>query len=310
MARIFSSVEELIGRTPMIELKRIEEAEGLSARLLAKLEKYNPGGSVKDRVALNMIKEAEDAGLLKKGSVIIEPTSGNTGIGLALAASLRGYRTVIVMPETMSLERRRMLAAYGAEIVLTEGSRGMSGAIEKAEELAESMEGSFIPSQFDNPANPRAHEKTTGPEIWDDTEGKVDIFVAGVGTGGTLTGVGRYLKSRNPAIAIVAVEPASSPVLSAGVAGPHGLQGIGAGFVPKVLDMGLYDGVMPIRDEDAYEMGRRLCRKEGLFVGITSGAAVAAAVELAKRHENQGKTIVALLPDDGGRYLSTEMFAK
>ena len=310
MARIFSSVEELIGRTPMIELKRIEAAEGLSARLLAKLEKYNPGGSVKDRVALNMIKEAEDAGLLKKGSVIIEPTSGNTGIGLALAASLRGYRTVIVMPETMSLERRRMLAAYGAEIVLTEGSRGMSGAIEKAEELAESMEGSFIPSQFDNPANPRAHEKTTGPEIWDDTEGKVDIFVAGVGTGGTLTGVGRYLKSRNPAIAIVAVEPASSPVLSAGVAGPHGLQGIGAGFVPKVLDMGLYDGVMPIRDEDAYEMGRRLCREEGLFVGITSGAAVAAAVELAKRHENQGKTIVALLPDDGGRYLSTEMFAK
>ena len=310
MARIFSSVEELIGRTPMIELKRIEEAEGLSARLLAKLEKYNPGGSVKDRVALNMIKEAENAGLLKKGSVIIEPTSGNTGIGLALAASLRGYRTVIVMPETMSLERRRMLAAYGAEIVLTEGSRGMSGAIEKAEELAESMEGSFIPSQFDNPANPRAHEKTTGPEIWDDTEGKVDIFVAGVGTGGTLTGVGRYLKSRNPAIAIVAVEPASSPVLSAGVAGPHGLQDIGAGFVPKVLDMGLYDGVMPIRDEDAYEMGRRLCRKEGLFVGITSGAAVAAAVELAKRHENQGKTIVALLPDDGGRYLSTEMFAK
>lgn len=310
MARIFSSVEELIGRTPMIELKRIEEAEGLSARLLAKLEKYNPGGSVKDRVALNMIKEAEDAGLLKKGSVIIEPTSGNTGIGLALAASLRGYRTVIAMPETMSLERRRMLAAYGAEIVLTEGSRGMSGAIEKAEELAESMEGSFIPSQFDNPANPRAHEKTTGPEIWDDTEGKVDIFVAGVGTGGTLTGVGRYLKSRNPAIAIVAVEPASSPVLSAGVAGPHGLQGIGAGFVPKVLDMGLYDGVMPIRDEDAYEMGRRLCREEGLFVGITSGAAVAAAVELAKRHENQGKTIVALLPDDGGRYLSTEMFAK
>lgn len=310
MARIFSSVEELIGRTPMIELKRIEEAEGLSARLLAKLEKYNPGGSVKDRVALNMIKEAEDAGLLKKGSVIIEPTSGNTGIGLALAASLRGYRTVIVMPETMSLERRRMLAAYGAEIVLTEGSRGMSGAIEKAEELAESMEGSFIPSQFDNPANPRAHEKTTGPEIWDDTEGNVDIFVAGVGTGGTLTGVGRYLKSRNPAIAIVAVEPASSPVLSAGVAGPHGLQGIGAGFVPKVLDMGLYDGVMPIRDEDAYEMGRRLCREEGLFVGITSGAAVAAAVELAKRHENQGKTIVALLPDDGGRYLSTEMFAK
>ena len=310
MARIFSSVEELIGRTPMIELKRIEEAEGLSARLLAKLEKYNPGGSVKDRVALNMIKEAEDAGLLKKGSVIIEPTSGNTGIGLALAASLRGYRTVIVMPETMSLERRRMLAAYGAEIVLTEGSRGMSGAIEKAEELAESMEGSFIPSQFDNPANPRAHEKTTGPEIWDDTEGKVDIFVAGVGTGGTLTGVGRYLKRMNPAVAIVAVEPASSPVLSAGVAGPHGLQGIGAGFVPKVLDMGLYDGVMPIRDEDAYEMGRRLCREEGLFVGITSGAAVAAAVELAKRHENQGKTIVALLPDDGGRYLSTEMFAK
>ncbi|MBQ4167963.1 MAG: cysteine synthase A [Clostridia bacterium] len=310
MARIFSSVEELIGRTPMIELKRIEEAEGLSARLLAKLEKYNPGGSVKDRVALNMIKEAEDAGLLKKGSVIIEPTSGNTGIGLALAASLRGYRTVIVMPETMSLERRRMLAAYGAEIVLTEGSRGMSGAIEKAEELAESIKGSFIPSQFDNPANPRAHEKTTGPEIWDDTEGKVDIFVAGVGTGGTLTGVGRYLKRMNPAVAIVAVEPASSPVLSAGVAGPHGLQGIGAGFVPKVLDMGLYDGVMPIRDEDAYEMGRRLCREEGLFVGITSGAAVAAAVELAKRHENQGKTIVALLPDDGGRYLSTEMFAK
>ena len=310
MARIYNSAEELIGRTPMIELKHIEEAEGLSARLLAKLEKYNPGGSVKDRIALNMINEAEQAGLLKKGSVIIEPTSGNTGIGLALVASLRGYRTIIVMPETMSAERRRMLAAYGAEIVLTEGSRGMSGAIEKAEELAESIKGSFIPAQFENPANPRAHEKTTGPEIWEDTDGKVDIFVAGVGTGGTLTGTGRYLKRMNPAIAIVAVEPASSPVLSAGVAGPHGLQGIGAGFVPKVLDMGLYDGVIPVRDEDAYEMGRRLCREEGIFAGITSGAAVVAAVELAKRRENAGKTIVALLPDDGGRYLSTEMFAK
>lgn len=310
MARIFTSAEELIGRTPMIELVHIEKSEGLSARILAKVEAYNPGGSIKDRIALNMINEAERAGLLKKGSVIIEPTSGNTGIGLALVASLRGYRTIIVMPETMSIERRRMLAAYGAEIVLTAGSRGMSGAIEKAEELAEEIDGSFIPAQFENPANPRAHELTTGPEIWEDTEGKVDIFVAGVGTGGTLTGTGRYLKRMNPAIAIVAVEPASSPVLSAGVAGPHGLQGIGAGFVPKVLDMGLYDGVIPIRDEEAYEMGRRLCREEGIFAGITSGAAAAAAVTLAKRHENAGKTIVTILPDDGGRYLSTEMFAK
>ena len=308
MARIFTSAEQLIGHTPLLELTRIEREEGLSARLIVKLESKNPGGSVKDRVALNMINEAERRGLLKKGSVIIEPTSGNTGIGLALVASLRGYRTVIVMPETMSVERRRMLKAYGAEIVLTDGSRGMSGAIEKAEELAAEIPGSFIPSQFENPANPEAHYLTTGPEIWEDTDGKVDIFVAGVGTGGTLTGVGRYLKEKDPAVAIVGVEPASSPVLSAGVAGPHGIQGIGAGFVPKVLDMGVYDGVIPVSDEDAYSTGRRLAQSEGLFVGISAGAAVFAAIGLAKARENRGKTIVVLLPDDGGRYLSTKMF--
>ena len=308
MARIFTSAEQLIGHTPLLELTRIEREEGLSARLIVKLESKNPGGSVKNRVALNMINEAERRGLLKKGSVIIEPTSGNTGIGLALVASLRGYRTVIVMPETMSVERRRMLKAYGAEIVLTDGSRGMSGAIEKAEELAAEIPGSFIPSQFENPANPEAHYLTTGPEIWEDTDGKVDIFVAGVGTGGTLTGVGRYLKEKDPAVAIVGVEPASSPVLSAGVAGPHGIQGIGAGFVPKVLDMGVYDGVIPVSDEDAYSTGRRLAQSEGLFVGISAGAAVFAAIGLAKARENRGKTIVVLLPDDGGRYLSTKMF--
>jgi cysteine synthase A len=308
MARIFTSAEQLIGHTPLLELTNIEREEELSARLIVKLESKNPGGSVKDRVALNMINDAEARGLLKKGSVIIEPTSGNTGIGLALVASLRGYRTVIVMPETMSIERRRMLKAYGAEIVLTDGALGMSGAIAKAEELAKEIPGSFIPSQFENPANPEAHYLTTGPEIWEDTDGKVDIFVAGVGTGGTLTGTGRYLKEKDPSVAIVGVEPASSPVLSAGVAGPHGIQGIGAGFVPKVLDIGLYDGVIPVSDEDAYETGRRLAAQEGLFVGISAGAAVFAAIGLAKARENRGKTIVVLLPDDGGRYLSTKMF--
>lgn len=308
MGRIFTSAEQLIGGTPLLELVRIERRDGLKARLLAKLESFNPGGSVKDRAALGMINDAERRGLLSPGSTIIEPTSGNTGIGLALAASLRGYRTVIVMPETMSAERRRLLAAFGAQIVLTDGARGMAGAIEKAAELAAKTPGSFMPGQFENPANPGSHYLTTGPEIWEDTDGRVDLFVAGVGTGGTLTGAGRYLKEKDPRIKIIAVEPASSPVLSGGEAGPHGLQGIGAGFVPKALDAQLIDAVVRVRDEDAYAMGRRLAREEGVFAGITSGAAVFAAAEISKLPENAGKTAVVILPDDGGRYLSTPLF--
>ncbi|MBQ4341356.1 MAG: cysteine synthase A [Clostridia bacterium] len=308
MGRIFTSAEQLIGGTPLLELVRIERRDGLKARLLAKLESFNPGGSVKDRAALGMINDAERRGLLSPGSTIIEPTSGNTGIGLALAASLRGYRTVIVMPETMSAERRRLLAAFGAQIVLTDGARGMAGAIEKAAELAAKTPGSFMPGQFENPANPESHYLTTGPEIWEDTDGRVDLLVAGVGTGGTLTGAGRYLKEKDPRIKIIAVEPASSPVLSGGEAGPHGLQGIGAGFVPKALDAQLIDAVVRVRDEDAYAMGRRLAREEGVFAGITSGAAVFAAAEISKLPENAGKTAVVILPDDGGRYLSTPLF--
>lgn len=308
MGRIFTSAEQLIGGTPLLELVRIERRDGLKARLLAKLESFNPGGSVKDRAALGMINDAERRGLLSPGSTIIEPTSGNTGIGLALAASLRGYKTVIVMPETMSAERRRLLAAFGAQIVLTDGARGMAGAIERAAELAAKTPGSFMPGQFENPANPGSHYLTTGPEIWEDTDGRVDLLVAGVGTGGTLTGAGRYLKEKDPRIKIIAVEPASSPVLSGGEAGPHGLQGIGAGFVPKALDAQLIDAVVRVRDEDAYAMGRRLAREEGVFAGITSGAAVFAAAEISKLPENAGKTAVVILPDDGGRYLSTPLF--
>ena len=308
MAKIYTSAEQLIGHTPLIELTHIEKDEGIRARILAKLEAYNPGGSVKDRVALNMINEAEKQGLLKPGSTVIEPTSGNTGIGLALICSMRGYKTVIVMPETMSVERRRMIKAFGAEIVLTEGSKGMTGAIEKADELAAKTPGSFIPSQFENPANPMAHFLTTGPEIFEDTDGRIDIFVAGVGTGGTLTGTGRYLKQKKSSIAVVGVEPASSPVLSAGVAGPHGIQGIGAGFVPKALDIGIYDGIIPVKDEDAFAACRMLARREGIFAGISSGAAAWAAIELAKRAENAGRTIVVLLPDGGSKYLSTTAF--
>ncbi len=306
--RIFTSAEQLIGRTPMLELKNIEKEEGVRARLFAKLEYANPGGSVKDRVALNMLDDAEARGLIKPGAVIIEPTSGNTGVGLALIGALRGYRVIIVMPDTMSVERQKAIRAYGAEVVLTPGSGGMTAAIERAERIAAETPGSFIPSQFENPANPQAHIIGTGPEIWDDMDGDIDVFIAGVGTGGTLTGVGEYLKSRDPSIAVVAVEPASSPVLSAGVAGPHGIQGIGAGFVPKVLKLGIYDGVMPVADEDAFAMGRRLAREEGILVGISSGAAVSAALELAKRPENTGKNIVALLPDSGAKYLSTKEF--
>lgn len=308
MSKVFTSAEQLIGRTPMLELTHIEAAENLRAKLFAKLEYTNPGGSVKDRVALNMINDAEARGVLKPGAAIIEPTSGNTGIGLALVGALRGYRVIIVMPDSMSVERRKTIAAFGAEVVLTPGSLGMSGAIDKAEELAASLPGSFIPSQFENPANPHAHVLSTGPEIWEDMDGRVDIFIAGVGTGGTLTGVGEYLKGKNPSVAVVGVEPASSPVLSAGVAGPHGIQGIGAGFVPKVLKLGIYDGVIPVRDGDAYAMGRRLAREEGIFVGISSGAAAFAAMELAKRPENSGKNIVVLLPDSGSKYLSTPEF--
>ena len=309
MAKIFTSAEQLIGRTPLLELKGLERELGLRARLLAKLEYANPGGSIKDRVALNMIDDAEERGLIKPGATLIEPTSGNTGIGLAMVGCLRGYKVKIIMPETMSVERQKLIKAYGAEVILTPGALGMTGAIEKAEALAREIPGSFIPSQFDNPANPEAHEKTTGPEIWEDTDGGVDIFVASVGTGGTLTGTGRYLKKKNPAVAVVAVEPAASPVLSAGIAGPHGIQGIGAGFVPKVLDIGLYDGVMAVRDEDAFETARMIARLDGVFVGISSGAAAHAAAELAARHENAGKTIVVILPDGGGRYLSTELIS-
>ena len=302
MSMIYTSVSQLIGRTPLLELARVERDEGLEARLLAKLEYFNPAGSVKDRVALEMIDDAERRGLLKPGSVIIEPTSGNTGIGLAAVAAARGYRTIIVMPETMSAERRQLMAAYGAELVLTDGSRGMAGAIAKAEELAGEIPGSLIPGQFTNPANPAAHRASTGPEIWEDTEGRVDIFVAGVGTGGTITGVGQYLKGRNPAVRIVAVEPAASPVLGGGEAGAHQLQGIGAGFVPAVLDTAVYDEIIPVPDGDAFAAVRQVARSEGVLVGISSGAAVWAAMELARRPENRGKTIVALLPDSGSRY--------
>ena len=308
MANIYTSVEELIGRTPLLELTHIEKELNLKARLLAKLEGFNPGGSAKDRVALNMIKDAEGKGLLRPGSVIIEPTSGNTGIGLACVAATRGYKTVIVMPDSMSMERQKLMKAYGAELVLTPGSLGMQGSIDKANELASQIPGSFIPAQFDNPANAAAHEATTGPEIWEDTGGNVDIFVAGVGTGGTITGTGRFLKGKNPNLQVVAVEPASSPLLSRGIAGPHGLQGIGANFVPKVLDTEIYDEVIPVTEDEAYTFGRMLGRKEGILAGISAGAALFAAAELAKKEENAGKTIVVLLPDTGERYLSTQMF--
>ncbi|MCI9445751.1 MAG: cysteine synthase A [Oscillospiraceae bacterium] len=310
MGTIYTSADQLIGRTPLLELIHIEREEGLEARILAKLEYFNPAGSVKDRIARAMIDDAEARGLLGPGSVIIEPTSGNTGIGLASVAAARGYRLVIVMPETMSVERRQLMRAYGAELVLTEGSRGMTGAIAKAEELAKETPNSFIPGQFVNPANPAAHKASTGPEIWEDTDGKVDIFVAGVGTGGTITGVGEYLKSRNPDVKVVAVEPASSPVLSKGTAGKHGIQGIGAGFVPEALNTAVYDEIITVENEDAFAVGRRIGRSEGVLVGISSGAAVWAALQLARRPENKGRNIVALLPDTGDRYLSTPLFAE
>ena len=307
--KIYKSASELIGKTPLLELTKIEKNDNLEARLLAKLEYFNPAGSVKDRIAFEMIEDAEEKGLLKKDSVIIEPTSGNTGIGLAAVAAAKGYEITIVMPETMSVERRKLMKAYGANLVLTEGSKGMKGAIAKAQELAESTPNSFIPGQFVNPANPSAHRKTTGPEIWEDTDGKVDIFVAGVGTGGTITGVGEYLKGKNPGVKVVAVEPASSAVLSTGVAGSHKIQGIGAGFVPDVLNTEIYDEIITVTNEDAFAAGKLVGKKEGVLVGISSGAAVHAAVELAKRPENEGKTIVVLLPDTGDRYLSTPLFA-
>ena len=310
MSQIYTSADQLIGKTPLLELVHIEKEENLGARILGKLEYFNPAGSVKDRIAKAMIDNAEATGKLKPGSVIIEPTSGNTGIGLASVAAARGYRIIIVMPETMSIERRQIMKAYGAELVLTEGAKGMKGAIAKADELAREIPNSFIPGQFVNPANPAVHRATTGPEIWDDTDGKVDIFVAGVGTGGTVTGVGEYLKSRNPDVKIVAVEPASSPVLSKGTPGAHKIQGIGAGFVPDVLNTRVYDEVIPVANEDAFATGRRIGKSEGVLVGISSGAAVWAAIELAKRPENKGKTIVALLPDTGDRYLSTPLFAE
>ena len=309
MAKIYTSADQLIGKTPLLELAHLEKSEGLEAKVLGKLEYFNPAGSVKDRIAKAMIDDAERKGLLKPGSVIIEPTSGNTGIGLASVAAARGYRIIIVMPETMSVERRQLMKAYGAELVLTEGAGGMKGAIAKAEELAKEIPGSFIPGQFVNPANPTVHRETTGPEIWEDTDGKVDIFVAGVGTGGTVTGVGEYLKSRNPGVKVVAVEPADSPVLSKGTPGAHKIQGIGAGFVPQVLNTGVYDEVIPVANNDAFATGKLIGKKEGVLVGISSGAAVWAAIQLAKRPENKGKTIVALLPDTGDRYLSTPLFA-
>ena len=309
MAKIYTSADQLIGRTPLLELSNIEKEEGLQAKVLAKLEYFNPAGSVKDRSAKAMIDDAEAKGLLGAGSVIIEPTSGNTGIGLASVAAARGYRIIIVMPETMSVERRQLMKAYGAELVLTEGAKGMKGAIAKAEELAKEIPGGFIPGQFVNPANPAAHRAATGPEIWEDTDGAVDIFVAGVGTGGTLTGVGEYLKEKNPAVKIVAVEPASSPVLSKGTAGAHKIQGIGAGFVPEVLNTGVYDEIIAVENEAAFAAGRKVGRREGVLVGISSGAALHAAVEVARRPESKGKTIVVLLPDTGDRYLSTPMFA-
>lgn len=309
MSKVYTSADQLIGKTPLLELSNIEKSEGVEAKILAKLEYFNPAGSVKDRVAKAMIDDAEERGVLKPGSVIIEPTSGNTGIGLASVAAARGYRIIIVMPETMSVERRQLMKAYGAELVLTDGTKGMKGAIAKADELAATIENSFIPGQFVNQANPAIHRSTTGPEIWDDTDGNVDIFVAGVGTGGTVTGVGEYLKSKNPNVKIVAVEPAASPVLSKGVSGSHKIQGIGAGFVPEVLNTSIYDEIIPVENDDAFTTGKLVGRKEGILVGISSGAALYAALELAKRPENKGKTIVTLLPDTGDRYLSTPLFA-
>ena len=309
MSKIYTSADQLIGHTPLLELTHIEKNNGLEAKVLAKLEYLNPAGSVKDRIAKAMLDDAEAKGLLKPDSVIIEPTSGNTGIGLASVAAARGYRIIIVMPETMSVERRQLMKAYGAELVLTDGAKGMKGAIAKADELAQEIPNSFVPGQFVNPANPDAHKRTTGPEIWEDTDGKVDIFVAGVGTGGTITGVGEYLKSQNPNVKVVAVEPASSPVLSKGTAGAHKIQGIGAGFVPDVLDTKVYDEIIPVANEDAFAAGKEVGRSEGVLVGISAGAALWAAIELAKRPENKGKTIVALLPDTGDRYLSTPLFA-
>jgi cysteine synthase A len=309
MAKIYTSIDQLIGRTPLLELKHIEKQFDLKARIIAKMEYLNPAGSVKDRIAKKMIDDAEASGKLKPGSVIIEPTSGNTGIGLASVAAARGYRIIIVMPETMSVERRQIMKAYGAELVLTEGAKGMRGAIDKADELAKEIPNSFIPGQFVNPSNPAAHKETTGPEIWEDSDGKVDIFVAGVGTGGTITGVGEYLKSKKPDIKVVAVEPASSAVLSTGVAGSHGIQGIGAGFVPDVLNTKVYDEIIAVTNEDAFATGKLIGKSEGVLVGISSGAAAWAAIELAKRPENEGKNIVVLLPDTGDRYLSTPLFA-
>ena len=310
MAKIYNGTIDLIGNTPLVEVKNIEKELGLEARVLVKLEYFNPAGSVKDRIAKGMIEDAEEKGLLKEGSVIIEPTSGNTGIGLAAIAAAKGYRIILTMPETMSVERRNILKAYGAEIVLTEGVKGMMGAIEKADELAKEIPGSYIPGQFVNPANPEVHRKTTGPEIWKDTDGEVDLFIAGVGTGGTLTGVGEYLKSQNPDVKIVALEPASSPVLSTGKGGPHKIQGIGAGFVPDVLNTTVYDEIFTVENDDAFATGKLLAKKEGILVGISSGAALYGAIELAKRPENKGKTIVALLPDTGDRYYSTPLFTE
>ena len=310
MAKVYDSILDLVGKTPLVELKRIEEKEGLQAKLIAKVESFNPAGSVKDRIAKAMIEDAEAKGLLKEGSVIIEPTSGNTGIGLAAAATVKGYRMILTMPETMSVERRNIVKAYGAEVVLTDGTKGMKGAIEKADELAKEIPNSFIAGQFVNPANPATHKKTTGPEIWEDTDGEVDIFVAGVGTGGTITGTGEYLKEKKPEVKIVAVEPASSPVLSDGVSGPHKIQGIGAGFVPDTLNTSIYDEIIKVENEDAIETGRYLAAEEAILAGISSGAALYAAIQLAKREENKGKTIVVLLPDNGDRYYSTALFAK
>lgn len=310
MAKVYDSILDLVGKTPLVELKRIEEKEGLQAKLIAKVESFNPAGSVKDRIAKAMIEDAEAKGLLKEGSVIIEPTSGNTGIGLAAAATVKGYRMILTMPETMSVERRNIVKAYGAEVVLTDGTKGMKGAIEKADELAKEIPNSFIAGQFVNPANPATHKKTTGPEIWEDTDGEVDIFVADVGTGGTITGTGEYLKEKKPEVKIVAVEPASSPVLSEGVSGPHKIQGIGAGFVPETLNTSIYDEIIKVENEDAFETGKYLAAEEAILAGISSGAALYAAIQLAKREENKGKTIVVLLPDNGDRYYSTPLFAK
>ena len=310
MAKVYQSATDLIGNTPLLEVTKLEKSKGLEAKVLIKLEYFNTSGSVKDRAAYYMVKDAEEKGLLKEGSVIIEPTSGNTGIGLASIAAAKGYRIILTMPETMSVERRNILKAYGAEVVLTDGAKGMKGAIAKAEELAKEIPGSFIPGQFENPANPKAHAATTGPEIWKDTDGKVDIFVAGVGTGGTITGTGEYLKSQNPNVKVVAVEPATSPVLSEGKAGPHKIQGIGAGFVPDTLDTKVYDEIIPVENEDAFETSKLLTKKEGILTGISSGAALYAAIQLAKRPENKGKVIVALLPDSGDRYYSTPLFTK